>query len=95
MDILRSFAPPATSIEICTSDGFQLNNEIEIEDGSGLMLVGGEGFTWRPWTMTGGKLVNQKGQFDIAESGWGLLALVWPKPGELVYSMSWKTTLTV
>ena len=28
------------------------------------------------------KLVNEKGQFDVDEKVWGLLGVVWPRPGE-------------
>ncbi|KAF2265481.1 hypothetical protein CC78DRAFT_493394 [Lojkania enalia] len=48
MDVLRNTTPPATAIDACTNDGFALNNNVRIS-GSGLLLVGGEAFRWRPW----------------------------------------------
>jgi NADH dehydrogenase [ubiquinone] 1 alpha subcomplex assembly factor 3 len=29
-----------------------------------------------------GKLLNQKGQWDVDVGAWGILDLVWPKPGK-------------
>jgi hypothetical protein len=61
--------------------------------GTGVILVSGEVFRWRPWVRemstedVGGKqrrtLLNKKGQWDVDESAWGVLDLVWPKPGKL------------
>jgi hypothetical protein len=55
-------------------------------------LVAGEAFAWSPWEARKGgegalNLVNAKGQFDVEDEAWGLLSLVWPKPGML---MLWK-----
>lgn len=30
-----------------------------------------------------GGMVNEKGQWDVGREAWGLLELLWPKPGEL------------
>jgi len=49
-----------------------------------VLLVGGEAFAWCPWTGSGKRLVNEKGQFEVEDEAWGLLGLVWPKPGELM-----------
>jgi NADH dehydrogenase [ubiquinone] 1 alpha subcomplex assembly factor 3 len=93
LDVLRNTAPPATSIDACTDDGFALNNNTRVS-GCGLLLVGGEAFRWRPWVRDGeaatatsaegtlrGRLRNPKGQWDVDEAAWGVLELVWPKPG--------------
>ncbi|KAF2186476.1 hypothetical protein K469DRAFT_572500 [Zopfia rhizophila CBS 207.26] len=48
LDVLRNTAAPATAIDACTTDGFALNNQMKIS-GSGVLLVGGEAFRWRPW----------------------------------------------
>lgn len=85
LDVLRNTAAPATSIDATTSDGFALNNQMRVS-GCGLLLVGGEAFRWRPWKREGedsmtGRLRNKKGQWEISEGGWGVLELVWPKPG--------------
>lgn len=89
MDVLGSTPPPSTAIDACLSDGFHLDNGVKIGGGSGCLLVGGEAFAWRPWAASragaegqkGSKLVNQKGQWDVGEGAWGVLELVWPKPG--------------
>lgn len=76
-----------------SNDGFVLNNGYQVTDGSGVLLVGGEAFGWRPWANStedrgegqGGlstrKLVNKKGQWDVEGAAWGVLRVVWPKPG--------------
>ena len=97
LDLLRNTAAPATSIDACTGDGFALNNQMRIS-GSGVLLVGGEAFRWRPWlheqrkegtvgeggsgedAMTG-RLLNAKRQWEVPEQAWGVLELVYPKPG--------------
>ena len=87
--MLRNTAAPATSIDATTADGFALNNQMRVA-GCGLLLVGGEAFRWRPWegkqSGVGGdgmmRLMNKKGQWEISEGGWGVLELVWPKPGK-------------
>ena len=68
---------------------------------SGVLLVGGEAFRWRPWVREGckegtigeggvgnegeggrtGRLKNPKGQWEVQKEAWGVLDLVWPKPG--------------
>jgi NADH dehydrogenase [ubiquinone] 1 alpha subcomplex assembly factor 3 len=84
LDVLRNTIAPATSIDACTSDGFALNNQVRIS-GSGILLIGGEAFRWWPWGNSEkmeGKLLNAKGQWEVKEEGWGVLELVYPKPGE-------------
>lgn len=36
----------------------------------------------------GGKLLNGKGQWEVDGLAWGVLDLVWPKPGELIFLFS-------
>ena len=60
---------------------------IGIQRGDGVFLVGGEAFVWRPWQgAEAGKnsMVNQKGQFEVPEHAWGILDLVWPRPGMFI-----------
>ncbi|KAF2095383.1 hypothetical protein NA57DRAFT_24989, partial [Rhizodiscina lignyota] len=87
MDIMRTFTAPATAIDNTLTEGFVLNNGYTIRDGSGVLIVGGEAFGWRPW-MGGGKeqqkLVNSKGQWDVEQDSWGVLDVVWPKPDLLI-----------
>ncbi|EMD64020.1 hypothetical protein GGP41_006482 [Bipolaris sorokiniana] len=64
LDLLRNTAAPATSIDACTGDGFALNNQMRIS-GSGVLLVGGEAFRWRPW------LYEQQKEGIVGEGGAG------------------------
>lgn len=84
MDVLSSTPAPTTAIDACLSDGFHFDNGLKISGGSGCLLVGGEAFSWRPWEAGGNResLLNAKGQWEVGEDGWGLLNLVWPKPGQ-------------
>lgn len=84
--MLGNTPAPSTSIDACLWDGFHLNSGVKIVGGRGVLLVAGEAFAWSPWEANRGKeaalnLVNKKGQFDIDDEAWGLLSLVWPKPG--------------
>lgn len=103
MNILGNTPAPTTGIDACQHDGFALNNGSKVV-GSGVLLVGGESFRWRPWIRDGrkegtigegakgddnkgvgsqgGKLLNAKGQFDVDDQSWGVLEVVWPKPGK-------------
>jgi NADH dehydrogenase [ubiquinone] 1 alpha subcomplex assembly factor 3 len=88
LDVLGRTPAPTTAIEACHSDGFLLNSGLRVS-GSGALLIGGEAFTWRPWEAIGGKkekrkvkkLLNSKGQWNVPPEVWGLLDIVWPKPG--------------
>lgn len=88
LDVLANSPPPSTAIDACLSDGFHLDNGVKITGGSGCLLVGGEAFSWRPWLAGSrpggsarGRMINKKGQWDVEKEAWGLLELVWPKPG--------------
>lgn len=58
-----------------------------------MLLVGGEAFAWRPWRAGAAEgvsdqaakagMLNAKGQFELGEEAWGLLSVVWPRPGML------------
>lgn len=97
LDVLRNTAAPATGVDDCANDGFTLNNQVRVR-GSGILLVGGEAFSWRPWLREGrkegtvgqgglgddgmtGRLHNAKGQWHVPDEAWGLLEMVYPKPG--------------
>ena len=65
-------------------DGFGLNSGITIGDGDGALLVSGEAFSWRPWEAVGEKrLLNKKGQFELPRKAFGVLDVLWPRPGTL------------
>lgn len=88
MNVLGNMPTPATSIDACLSDGFHLDNGLKIGGGSGCLLVAGEAFSWRPWEAFGKgaeegkrKMFNERGQWDVQKDVWGVLDLVWPKPG--------------
>lgn len=89
LDVLANTPPPSTAIDACLSEGFHLDNGVKIVGGTGCLLVGGEAFSWRPWLAGSrpegsarGRMINKKGQWDVEKEAWGLLELVWPKPGE-------------
>ena len=84
LNVLGNVPPPTSSIDACLPDGFLLNSGLNVRNGSGCLLVAGEMFNWRPWELGGqGKIgmVNQKGQWSVDKQAWGVLDLVWPKPG--------------
>ena len=65
-----------------------MDSGVKITGGTGVLLVAGEAFSWRPWEAGKGdnkmRLVNDKGQWEVEDEAWGLLGLVWPKPGTLL-----------
>jgi len=84
LNVLGNTPVPSTSIDACLWDGFHLNSGVKIVGGQGVLLVGGEAFAWCPWEAEksrGKTLVDGKGRFDVEDESWGLLGLVWPKPG--------------
>jgi len=100
LDVLRNTVAPATSIDACTGDGFALNNQMRISGCGILLIGGeayrwkpwlregrkegtvAEGGTGDD-AMTG-KLLNAKGQWEVPEQAWGVLELLYPKPGTFV-----------
>lgn len=100
LDVLAGAETPATAVDICLPDGFKLGSGISARGGDGLLLVGGEAFAWRPWECSSGngngngngarkkmRLINAKGQWEVPEEAFGLLALVWPRPDLLVLGL--------
>lgn len=90
LDVLADAAAPAAAIDATLDTGFDLSNGVRIRNGDALLLVGGEPFAWRPWKAVKGAandqaakaaMVNAKGQFELPEEVWGLLSVVWPRPG--------------
>lgn len=82
--MLGNTPAPSTSVDVCMYDGFGLNSGVTIGGGDGALLVSGEAFSWRPWEVTGEKrLVNGKGQIEIPKEAFGVLELLWPRPGTL------------
>ena len=53
MNIFGNTPAPTTGIDACSYDGFALNSGLKVV-GSGVLLVGGESFRWRPWIRTSG-----------------------------------------
>lgn len=92
LNVLGNVPAPTTAVEACLDDGFHLDSEAKVRGGSGVLLVGGEAFAWRPWLTRPGKskdeMVNRKGQFELDEEVWGLLGVVWPRPGGFSFSFS-------
>jgi NADH dehydrogenase [ubiquinone] 1 alpha subcomplex assembly factor 3 len=87
LNVLGNTPAPSTSIDACLWDGFHLDSGVKITGGTGVLLVAGEAFSWRPWEAGKGdnkmRLINDKGQWEVEDEAWGLLGLVWPKPGTL------------
>ena len=54
MNILSSTPAPTTAVDMCMNDGFALNSGLKVT-GSGVLLLGGEAFKWRPWLEEGRK----------------------------------------
>ena len=96
MDVLGDAPVPQTAIDHCAPTGFFLNGGAQVTDGSGVLLVNGEAFKWRPWEASGRKeVLNKKGQFEVPGEAFGVLDLVWPRPGEssLFYPVAYKRGL--
>ncbi|KAI8962770.1 hypothetical protein F5Y11DRAFT_321503 [Daldinia sp. FL1419] len=88
LDVLGNTPVPATAVDVCTSSGFHLNSGSKIADGSGVLLVSGEAFTWRPWASSGEKrLLNKKGQWEVPNEAFGLFGLLWPRPDLLILGL--------
>lgn len=101
MNVLGNTPPPTTAIDACLSDGFHLDNGLKIGGGSGCLLVAGEAFSWRPWEAgrresgsAKGRMVNRKGQWDVEREAWGVLDLVWPKPGMFYFLLVWRLRIS-
>lgn len=90
MDVFGGIATPATSVDACVPDGFHLDNGVKTEGGSGIILVGGEAFSWRPWELgsqgktIGSLLDTRKGIITFPKETLGLLELLHPKPDLLI-----------
>lgn len=89
--MLGNTPAPSTSIDACLWDGFHLNSGVKIAGGTGVLLIAGEAFAWSPWEASENeegksRLVNAKGQWDVGDEAWGILELVWPKPGMIPFS---------
>ncbi|CAK7263313.1 hypothetical protein SEPCBS57363_000513 [Sporothrix epigloea] len=86
LNIFGDTPVPSTSVDICYSNGFKLNSGLQTLNGSGMLLVGGEAFAWRPWDDKT-HLVNAKGQWEVDSSAFGLLSLIWPRPDLLILGL--------
>ena len=87
MDVLGDAPVPTTAVENCVPTGFFLDGGARVTDGSGVLLVNGEAFRWRPWEASGKmEVLNKRGQFEVPGDAFGVLDLVWPRPGELSLS---------
>ena len=86
LDVLRNTKIPATNIDACTTKGFHLNNGMKTADGSGILLLGGEAFRWRPWgpEKTVDSLLSRTGVMNVEKDMFGLLDVLYPKPDLLI-----------
>ena len=82
LNVLGNIPLPASAIDACLPNGFQLSNGAHIAN-AGMMLVGGEVFKWWPWTRGSENqhLLNSKGLWEVPGHALGVLETVWPKPG--------------
>ena len=82
LDVLADTPTPPTAVDRCLAKGFHLNGGAKVTDGSGVLLVNGEAFTWRPWlAMAEKRFINKKGQVELPKEAFGVLDVVWPRPG--------------
>ncbi|KAJ5094188.1 hypothetical protein N7456_010049 [Penicillium angulare] len=97
LNVLANIPAPTTAIDACLDSGFHLNSGVKITGGDGMLLVGGEAFSWRPWRASETQfeneaaakagMLNAKGQFELSEEAWGLLSVVWPRPDMLILGL--------
>lgn len=95
MDIYANTPTPATSVDACTTDGFHLDNGVKITGYAGLLVTGGEAWSWKPWLALSPPqsqtqstpssqisllLEPRRGILTIPKQSLGLLALLHPKP---------------
>lgn len=81
LDVLGSIPAPPSAVEATYIDGFLLNNGVRVHDG--VMLLNNEVFRWQP-ALKGGLEENKAkagGMLELVEEAWGLLDVVYPKPG--------------
>ncbi|KIX04469.1 uncharacterized protein Z518_05337 [Rhinocladiella mackenziei CBS 650.93] len=71
MDILSNAGAvtPATAIDACYPDGFQLNNGIHTSRGVGVLLLDGETFLWTPWTSSSSTTKTKAGDANTNIGG--------------------------
>ena len=100
LNVLGNATPPATGVDACTQDGFVLNNDIRVTGCGVLLVGGeafrwrpwvspgrregtiGEGGTGEDGLK--GSLKDSRGLWEAQNEAWGVLDLVWPKPGEFI-----------
>lgn len=91
LNVLGNIPAPTTAVDATLDDGFHLDSGVKVRGGAGVLLVGGEAFVWKPWLARPGgtmaEMVNRKGQFEVDEVVWGLLGVVWPRPGEFFFPL--------
>lgn len=81
LDVLGSIPAPPSAVEAIYIDGFLLNNGVRVHDG--VILLNNEVFQWRP-ALNGGpeeSKAKARGMLELVEEAWGLLDVVYPKPG--------------
>jgi hypothetical protein len=54
LDVFANTTAPTTAVDSCMPDGFALNSGLKVT-GSGVLLIAGEAFKWRPWIRKGRK----------------------------------------
>lgn len=85
LDLLGGLAAPVFGIESAFDDGFAFSSGVKVEDGSGVFLWQNQCFKWRPAEK--GSEVEARalktGVLELEDDVWGMLDVLYPKPGKL------------
>lgn len=86
LDVLGGVPVPASAIAECRTDGFKFESGAVVAGGDAVLVVGGEAFAWRPHDDDdAGDVVtalDARAGWDVPDQAWGVLKVVWPRPGE-------------
>ena len=91
LDVLSGLPTPASAVDAVLPDGFLLNNGLEIR-GDGVFILHNDAFRWKAVIPSSGdddgeasKKAKKSGVLRLDEEVWGLLDVVYPKPGTLFH----------
>jgi hypothetical protein len=89
LDVFGNIPQPGGSIESCLNDGFTFSTGLTVT-GTGVLIIGGEVFRWFPVGdessgnspySSAPRMLNSSGQWEVEGNSFGVLDVVWPKPG--------------
>ncbi|RPA97480.1 hypothetical protein L873DRAFT_1809760 [Choiromyces venosus 120613-1] len=78
LDIYSDLPSPINSIEALYNTHFLLTNGTATAPGSGVFLLNDSAFAWTP------DVSVDAGRVEFGKGAWGVLEIVWPKPGILL-----------